>query len=179
MAIRSYLRVSRVKLNDKTYLRDTKRAIQRIMKDAARVFLTTVLHHIKDAPHTSGGDTFPVQTGEAKASLIPLARLLNVALPISPATRGKTGKLRPNRVAEGKSKGKAFIGELNRNFIYKFDFQTAVRHFITNEDEFSPIPATATPWKAIAAGHAAAKKHIEENVDSLPKIKSYIIREKR
>lgn len=166
-------RISRLEFNDKKYLRDTERALLKLVKEAAREWLIAVLNEIKGAPHTSG-DSFPTQTGEAKGSLLPLATILNqsqirVDVPIT------TAPGRPNRISMGRQKGKVRLGKTGARMIFNFEFSTGVLHFIINEQYFSDIPASDTPWDVRLAGQRAFENFLDENApERIPRISSYL-----
>ncbi len=172
--MRVKVKFSRIKLNNTLYLRDTERAINKVVKEAAREFLITVLKVISGAPHTVG-DNFPIQTGEAKGSLLPLGALLNqsqqrVSIPITPAPG------RPNRISIGRSKGQVKLGPTGRKLIYVFEYSTDVLHFQINEITASSIPKSITPWYALLAGFTAFEVYINNNLfSSIPKLNKYLV----
>ena len=169
--LKARINFSRVKLDQRRYFREVDRVIRKVLREAMRAFLTTVLNHIKGAKHTTGGDSFPVQTGEAKASLMPLGRVIQMSVPVTPAANRK------NRVAVGKAKGRGAFTPLKRRFNYKYTFSTRVVHFEINEENYSPIPTSATPWGAIAAGREAFKEYVDTHLkEQMPRIKDYLVR---
>jgi len=175
-------KISRVKLNDRLYLRDTRRAINKVIKEATREFLITVLQAVTGAPHTVGGGSFPVQTGEAAGSLKPIATVLgrsqlSVDFSITPGvdTRYKDGRLRPNRESLGRSQGHVQLGETGQNMIFVFNYSTDVLHFRINELTGMNYPhGSDTPWKVLALGFAAFEAYIDKHLKRIPKIDNYL-----
>lgn len=175
-------KISKIGLDDRKYLRDTERAINKVIKEAAREFLITVLQAITGAPHTVGGGSFPVQTGEAAGSLKPIAAVLGRSqlgadFSITPAvdSRYKDGRLRPNKIAKGRSQGHVQLGRTGRNMIFVFNYSTDVFHFLINDLTGSDIPKSDTPWKTMALGFAAFEAYIDKHLfNRIPKIDDYL-----
>jgi len=172
---------SRIHLNNRKYLRDTERAINKVIKEAAREFLIAVLNSISGADHTVEGGSFPVQTGEAAGSLLPLAAALGqaqqgVSFGITPAidSRYKDGRLRPNRISVGRSQGHVSLGPTGRKLTYGFSFSSDVLHFYVNDIIGSNIPKSVTPWKSMAIGYKAFERYIDTHMfNRIPKLDDY------
>lgn len=170
------------------YMRDLDRAIRKVMREAARDWLIAVLGAIESAGKTRKGkvtdpytisDKFPIVTGEAKGSLIPLGRALHVHVPVRP----KPG--RPNRIARGMSKGKfeypierAGAGSVDRD--YTFNFISNVKHFEVNERDPNATNdkdlLSQTPWEALKAGRAAFRETMLQLELRVPRVKKYVVR---
>jgi len=169
--------LSQFVFDERRFNRDTQRRLTKLAKEAIRDWLFAVLNAIDNAPHTDG-DSFPIQTGEAKGSFKPLARLLNqsqisVSLPITPAPG------RPNYISRGASQGQVVFQANAGDFHIIFEFSSDVEHFLINEynlnTRFGPN-ASVTPWNSFAAGGQAFEDYIHENVERFfPDINDYII----
>jgi len=118
------------------------------MRNAAREFVRAVLINI------------PVQTGEAAGALIPLGRMLRVAIPIRP-TRSQAGK-NPSTGAE-KSSYK-FVSKYPK---FTFEFEAGVIHYTLNEFGLGVGPygpdKKQPPWNTFGAGKAAFLAYLERN----------------
>ena len=167
---------SRIKLDDTKYLRDTERAINKVIKEAAREFLITALTVVTGAPNPVQGGSFPVQTGEAAGSFLPLAQKLaqaqqSVNFSIIPAEG------RPNKVSKGRAQGSVQLGPTGRRLIYSFSFGTSVPHFQFLESNYSSRVASGTPWRAIALGYGAFLRYVNRHLtERVPKITDYLQR---
>lgn len=166
--------LGRFEFQEQRWNREVQRKLKKLAKEAAREWLYGVLNSIVNAPHTDG-DSFPIQTGEAKGSFKPLARLLNqsrisVDLPISPNTG------RPNRISQGAAQGYAAFTASAGEFHIMFEFSTDVEHFMINEYNFSPNVVSSTPWNSFAAGADAFVDYVENNVENFfPDINNYVV----
>jgi len=173
-------RISHIKLDKQTYLRDFDRAMNKFIKEAARVWLTTVLNHIQNAPF-SVGDSFPIRTGEAKGSLLPVGRALGITIPISPAPTSITGRGRVIRkIRAGERKGRVLgPGKTPVRMIYRFHFNTSVLHFLINEIIIpsGTIRSSIRPWESLKAGKEAFKDFVDTNLQSrIPRIEKYLLK---
>lgn len=175
------IRYAAIEFDGKTYLRDLDRAIRRLMREAATAWLIAVLNEIQSAGKDRGDpytlrDTFPIVTGEAKASLIPLGRMLHYHVHVRP----KPGK--ENRIAEGISQGHYTlpkeipgVGSVKDN--YYFNFLIDVKHYMINEYKNVTKKKdllSQTPWQTFKAGDAAflrVMKHLDAKV---PRVNNYI-----
>ena len=162
---------------EQKYLRDSERRLTKLVKEAAREWLIAVLTAIDGAPYTVG-DSFPVQTGEAKGSLLPVATLLNrsgvgIDVPIGVAPG------RENRISQGRGQGHVTIGPEGGRFNFQFEFRTDVLHFAWNEDNPAPEKLniqSSTPWYSFVAGSVAFFNFINEHIeDAVPNINNYVI----
>jgi hypothetical protein len=146
-----------------------------ILRGAVKVWVRTLLHTIRGAPHTVG-DTFPIQTGRAKASIRPIARYARVPLPIRPAP----GKKDQSATGEQQSEFNVSDDKTRpRSFEYSFHWETHVQHFLENEfKKVSYIKSTHPHgWKATIAARKAADAYIKKEVRQRLKkfkIKHYI-----
>jgi len=183
-------RFTGIKFDGEKYMRDLDRAIRKVMREAARAWLIAVLNAPQSAGKDRGdpytiGDKFPIVTGEAKGSLIPLGRALRVDVPVRP----KPG--RENRIAKGMSQGhynysREAPGAGRVHPTYFFNFQTDVKHYLTNERlavTKDKDLLSVTPWKTFDAGAIAYQKimvHLKEQVPRVtdyadPETKSFIV----
>jgi hypothetical protein len=175
-----------IEFDGDTYMRDLDRAIRKLMREAAREWLMTVLNTIDSAKRTRKGkivdpytinDTFPIVTGEAKGSLIPLGRSLHVDVPVRP----KPG--RPNRIAKGMGQGTFIYPQEQRGpgtirADYFFNFQSRVEHFRINEISKDATEKkgllSRTPWGAFAAANKVFEDFMNTHLFSrVPRVNSY------
>jgi len=127
----------------------TKKVGERLeatLRNAAREFVRAVLVEI------------PVQTGEAAGSLIPLGRLLRVAIPITPS-RFQSGK-NPNTGAAQSSY------KFDNSFPkYRFEFEAGVIHYTLNEFGLNVGPygpdKKQPPWKTFEKGRSAFLDYLQ------------------
>lgn len=145
-----------------------------ILRGAIKVWIRVVLHSIKNAPHTVG-DSFPIQTGAAKATIRPIARYVKVAVPIRPAPK------RPNLISKGESSTSFNVQDDKTSpmtFEYRFDWSTDLEHFVLNEFNKVARVRSTTPWHSTVAAHKAVKIYIRQEVKKRLrqiKIKDYIM----
>jgi hypothetical protein len=124
-------------------------------RQAAREWLRATLERV------------PVYTGTARGTLLPLSRVLRVALPISPIAS------RPNRGPEVGAQQSDYEFLDGRNGVYGFSFLQGLEYYILNDANLvSFIPST--PWHSFDAGKEAYDEHIGEVIDSLPKITDFV-----
>lgn len=143
-----------------------KRAYQK-MRQAARIFLREAFVHV------------PVWTGEAIASLFPLAQYLHVQIPA--AKTSPHPEAPENRFGLGMSQGivkEPFIER--RGWKFSFTITSDVKHFNINEfhdvSQYGIILRNPTPWRAFQQGAEAATKYLEATVQSIfPKFADFII----
>ena len=126
------------------------------VRQAAREWLRAVIPKV------------PVFTGTARGTLMPLGRLIRVAVPISPKA------VRPNRgpgVGASLTTGRYFYREGNR---FYFRFNTDVSHFIYNNLQPAPDPPfrliNETPWYATQAGNEAFNRYLAEELPKRAKL---------
>lgn len=148
-------KLSVVRFDDEKFTETLDKEMRIILRGAVKEYVRTLIHAIRRAPHTMG-DTFPIQTGEAKASLRPIARFARVALPIRPAPK------RPDHTSRGESKGHfEFTSE---DYQYRFTWSTDVEHFLINEFNHIARVRSSTPWHATVAARNAAQAYIKQEV---------------
>lgn len=123
------------------------RRLGQMIREGAREWLRAV---IKSVPERDG---FPVWTGAAKGTLLPLGRLLKVRVPITPDPKAPAGG-----VARGESEQAFEIKDDHNNggsFIYEFQWLTSLFHYYLHEEfsEYHNIPNR--PWKTMVDGDLA------------------------
>jgi len=177
--LKFHAKISQIKFDDKTYLRDLDRYFRRTVREAAREWLIAVLNAVKTAkpPRHTVGDSFPISTGEAKGSLVPLGRRLHIAVPISPAPG------REDRSSIGIQKGSFEVpttssaGPNTVQSSYVFNFESGVAHFeLLESNKANPKSniRSKTPWHAILAGDIALQKFLDKNLfKNAPRVNSY------
>lgn len=144
--------------------RDTKKQILRVLQGGVRAWLEAVLHApaFANAPNTIADD-FPIQTGAAKSTLVPIARYVNFALPVTPAQ----GRIDRRDEGERSATFDALEGGTDKNRgEYRIIWQTTLAHFLVNETtNVTDFPLrTSTPWGAISLGNKAFNKYVKLNL---------------
>lgn len=153
------------------FTKTLNRTMGQILRQGARVWLDTILNTVKssnpDGYTSSTG--FPIETGEALASLIPLAQYLHVALSVTPAPGFKSA------VSQGISEGKFKIIDDNMStWRYSFMWDSEVYHFFLN-DLFSIKTVVLSPWMGVAAADEAMREYMHDELKRrLPKMYKYI-----
>lgn len=136
----------KLKLNTKAISKTLHEYYSRTIREAARTWLRAVL--------ASG--RIPVWSGQALATLRPMARQLRVAMqPIKPLEGVKS------RVAQGESKG-IFTIEYESLGRYLFKYRTTVPYFHRNETTFVKNLTHPTPWHALRQGDLEAKMFLRQ-----------------
>jgi hypothetical protein len=154
--------ISRIDIDIKRYTKTLDKIMGQIMREAAREWLRAVL--------TSVNGDFPVWSGAAKSTLVPLGRFLgkvNSYLRVNPKAEA-----RQDRRAEGEQKSEYVL--TSSGFDYIFAWSTTLRHFETNEDNEIPF-IKSSPWHSLEAGRDAYEAYIKVALRKrLPKIADYI-----
>ena len=156
-----------LKFDDKKYKRDLDSAVKRELKNAIREWLHAVLGAVSGAPFTVG-DSFPLSTGMAKASLTPVGRLVQetIALAVAPGQK--------SRISQGKAAAFATLTQ-DRPGWYTFNYQNTVEHYEINETESTGRGGSFTPWNTFVAGDAAFESYVNDVLfDKLPDLSEYI-----
>lgn len=150
-----------IELDVKRYTKTLDRVLGQIIRESAREWLRAVL---KSVPARGG---FPVLTGAAKSTLVPLGRFVRVAVSVSPTE----GDRRSLGVASQHFK---IVDNTNNSgtFLYSFEWSTSLLHYYINEF-YGYIPYA--PWNTVEAGETAFKAYIEKAMNTrLPEIADYI-----
>lgn len=152
-----------MKFNGRRYLKTLDRRLGVIIRQAAREWLRAVL---KSVPARGG---FPVVTGAAKSTLVPLGRVLRVAVPVRPVGR-------KDRREEGENSSKFKIVDDsvggNKKYVYSFEWSTDLLHYYINEF-YGYIPHA--PWNTTEAGEEAFVAYVEDALNrELPDISDHI-----
>lgn len=150
-----------LELDAKKYTRTLDRILGQIIREAAREWLRAVL---KSVPARGG---FPVLTGAAKSTLVPLGRFLRVAVPVNPV-KGDRRSLGLNsqhfKIIDDKNNGGSFN--------YSFEWSTDLLHYFINEF-YGYIPYA--PWNTVEAGEQAFIEYIENALNTkIPNLQEYI-----
>lgn len=126
------------------------RILGQIIREAAREWLRAIL---KSVPSRGG---FPVWSGAAKSTLVPLGRFLNnvAGLNVSPVPKA------PDRRSLGlDSQSFTFTDDRNNggSFEYSFEWSTDLLHYYINEF-YGLIPSA--PWHTQEAGQRAFEAYV-------------------
>jgi len=155
------------------YLKDFDAIVLKTMKEAVWEWLGAVLKNVSGAPYTLG-DSFPIQTGEAKGSLLALAEHRDIRYPF-PIAAGPPAPGRKDQVSLGKSKAIVNFGRTPVRLFYNFRFSTSVEHFNLLEDT-RVGNVKSSPWKVFDAGFLAFDAYLRANlVNRLPNITDYVL----
>lgn len=149
-----------------------------ILRNAIREWLKVVTTTVRRAPYTVGGDSFPVQTGAAKAALKPLARVIRHALSLGHAPK------RPDHTAKGAASSSFTIRDDKSHplsFIYRFSWSTDLIQWIINETYSMNYPfGSRTPWNAIkkadAAFNASVRKQVKERLNAYARLEGGLLK---
>lgn len=145
-----------------------------LVQGAARAWLEAVV--------SNAAKKFPVQTGMAKSSLVPLGRFLGVPVSVEPTRDPYDGKSPSAGEAEGQSDG-FFQVHSNQYGPYAVDFmwESGVEHFELNElynMNFGPN-VLETPWEFLVDARAAFDDYLASNISNvIPNIKQYTVHHK-
>lgn len=122
------------------------RVMGQMIREAAREWLRAVLMSVP----ARGG--FPVWSGAAKSTLVPLGRFLRINVPVHPDTKA------PDRRALGEASQTFHIRDDKSDpmsFVYEFEWSTDLLHYYINEF-FGVIPsAMPNGWRTAEAGERA------------------------
>lgn len=141
-----------MKNSTRKYSATLDKELGRIIREAAREWLRAVLTSVP----SRGG--FPVVTGAAKSTLVPLGRILRVSVPVRPQP-DKNGYYRGDRRAEGQREQKFRIVDDNnkgRKYIYSFEWSTTLLHYYLNE--FGLVHGNA--WESVERGREAFMDYV-------------------
>ncbi len=149
------------KFNAEAYSRSLYTSLNVQVRNAAREFLREMVQHI------------PVDTGQARGTLFPLGRFLNVAVPTNGAdpTRTKspsTGSQSQNMLL--------FDFPESEDGVY-FEIQIQLFYFWFNEffQHNYPNAQLDTPWESIEAGKKAFISFMKKEAPKrMPKVKDFI-----
>lgn len=166
--LKTQYKFNKIEFDVKKFRKDLDFHIFELLKGAIQAFVNTMYPKV------------PVYTGMARASIGPLADVVNIQIPISPKVTGPWATTRlllgPSMGAQGTTL-KDYV-EVRRNqygpFRYDFTWFTGVPHWQFLEEETHPKVKSA-PWWAITRGNEAMEKYINLNVEKiLPEMDDYI-----
>lgn len=160
-------RLSFPRFEQKKLVKYLDESVRASMRAAAALWLRAVIPKV------------PVWTGTSQGSLMPLARLIRVALHPTPVV------VRPGMgPAVGASRAPQTMAAYfpaPRGNVYHFQFTTNVAHFIYNNLQHAPNPPFnlihETPWYATAAGNRAFNAYMRDKLPTIVRsirLKDYI-----
>ncbi len=119
---------------------DTK--IQEIMKEAARTYVLAAYRYIN------------VDTGMSRATLLPLARYLDVAnsIPVNPKRT-----LKGKSPAEGEARTTYSFG--TSGSVYSFEWTANVKQYFLN-DQFALRSNKGSPWRSLEIGNIKVRNYL-------------------
>ena len=145
------------------FMASVKTAARQIRDEALEEFFRTVLSEL------------PVWSGAAKATLIPLGRLLKISFDISPKVKPPFDNPNEHGIAAGKRKGKA--KKINASWEYGFVFEHSLFHYWLNENflmHYGP-DKKPTPWETMKKGSERYRDFIDKNSSTiLPKVWEFL-----
>ncbi len=157
--------IPQMTLDGKKFTKTLDRVMGQIIREAAREWLKAVLESVP----SRGG--FPVLTGAAKSTLVPLGRFLRVAVPVNPTVPAEK-----RRTAEGEASQQFRIIDDKNNggsFTYSFEWSTTLLHYFINEF-YGYIPYA--PWNTVEKGEDAFREYVENALNTrLPNVADYIV----
>lgn len=159
-----YLRAGDYELDYKRMSATVEKRAHQKMRQAARIFLRTVI------------DIIPVWTGEAMGSLAPIAHYLHVAIPSTPNINAPY-----DGFALGASQSYTTSPFIKReNWHFYFEIGSSVPHFNINEyhkvTKWGIRLTNPTPWRAFQAGKKAATEFLQRTgKDIVPNFANFII----
>jgi hypothetical protein len=149
-----------INIDVKRYTKTLDRTMGQIIRESAREWLRAILVSV-------AGD-FPVWSGAAKSTLIPLGRFLGQVkgLEANPVQKA------PDRRDLGENSQDFYIS--SKDFNYEFFWSTSLLHYYTNEFYHVPIPHIS-PWHTLDAGEDAWLKYVEDALNRrLPNLSNFI-----
>lgn len=159
------------KFDGKGFRREYSEQLYQLFIDACQAWVEAVL--------TAVNGSFPVWTGMAKASLVPLAEYLQVEsvepfsldLSISPKPGSEWHQQNGQNIAAGLAANKFKITRLvtpsNNGPLpsgFNFYYTNLVPHYEINESNAVPT-VPSSPWYTFSAGQAAFEEYIRDNYD--------------
>lgn len=138
------------------YTKKLDKTMGLIVREAARQWLRAILLSIP----SRGG--FPVLTGAAKSTLVPLGRFLRVAVPVTPTVGVRDGRYRGDRRAEGADSSEFEIVDDKNGGIdngYSFEWSSDLLHYYINEFYTSNVPEA--PWHTLEKGEQAFYDYVD------------------
>jgi len=166
------LQLGALKWDRINYTKTLDRRLGQIIRQAAREWLKTVIKSIEGS--------FPVETGMAAGSLIPMARKLRVAFSVRPTRKPYYSKLEGGvqSLQAGMREQNFYLRDDKTNpmsFIYEFEWTSTVVHYTINESYPIPFVKSETPWHTRRAGDAAAEAYIQKWIDrAFPELEKFV-----
>lgn len=159
-------RLTAVSINTPAFERALANSVRELIRDAAREFVHTVTAIV------------PVWSGQAQATLVPLATAVGYSLIITPDPKAvaKVG----SRVGQGISLGDFHLPSVMATREFNFSFNTGLFYFNLNDTrEMNEIMQNKlrneTPWHSMQAGMHSFRTYIDENWNSyIPKVSDYL-----
>jgi len=131
------LNLKKKSFNKQLFLADVKTSAKQLSHKALENFLQTLVEEI------------PVWSGAAKATLIPLARLVKKTVSISPKVFPPFADPNEHGISAGIKAGDSY--HINRSWEFGFVFSHSLMHYFVNEhflQNFGPT-AKPTPWETL------------------------------
>ncbi len=164
--LRNRSKFKNIHFEERGFRRDLERSIVSLMHGSMREWLRGALTQ-------NDPGYFPVWSGMAKSSFLPLAEYLGLDFSVTPKERA------PDRRSEGRAMGRQgdFL-TIARNqygaYKYQFNWETEVPHFIFLEMNPHPFVRSA-PWHSMRAGNRAAQAYLDANtLRRIPQIMDYV-----
>jgi len=180
--MKAVFKLTKVEFDYDRYTKKLHDAILKATIDAAIAFYSAAVPLV------------PVYTGRARGALDTLARELHIDIPAAnPASysyrrNGKARNLtRPNRYSEGIGRVQWPSALSQRNYTFSFSAQalnaTGTDYYRWNDTEVARKGEHGvivglnmpTPWQSFATGNEAFQEKLHDSLDTIPKIKDYIV----
>jgi hypothetical protein len=143
-----------IKFDDEQFIRDMEDALKIILEESAREWLRAVVHKV------------PIWSGEAVASLLPLAGYLDEEIEIHPVLDAPEGGIERG-IKQSRYKFEFTGGKMS------FIFDELVPHYLINDFNRGlgqPPLIHPTPWRSLEAGREAFNRHFKQTIkDAFPK----------
>ena len=150
--MRIFLKLFKVRLEKTRFLKAIDSELIQIHKNALKDFIEAVYPKV------------PVDTGQARGTLVPFARSVNAVIPIAPKT------FRRDRSPETGAAKQVFTIQLSRNrYVATLDVNLGYYDFLDINRGRSPT----SPWQSFLDGKLAYKQSVKQQLGRLPKIKKF------
>jgi len=151
------LKIPRYTIEKEKYMAALKAKLEVQVRQAARDFVKAAIENI------------PVDTGQARGTFLPLARALNISIPID--GNGVKGK---NQTTGASEQNKLIFKFETTKTLVKFEVDVQLFYFWVN-DIFGHPSGAHPPWESIEEGFKAFMKYIHTTAGTrFPKLKDYL-----
>lgn len=151
--MRIFAKLSKITLDKGRFLKDTDSKMKEIHKEGSREMIRAIYPKV------------PVWTGQARGTLVPFARSVDVVIPIEPvAFRRGINQF------SGETKSIIAVDLTKNRYVNTIDISLDYYQYL----DIKPGRSPTSPWRSFEAGKIAYKNTISKLLDSLPKVKNYL-----